>query len=55
MTDLPPHKKFEWQVGMLGNDQAGERAAAALKATELVRSRGLTWEDDRGHTPTRET
>ena len=31
--------------GMFGSDAAGERAAAALKADELVRRHGLTWFD----------
>jgi hypothetical protein len=32
-------------LGMLGSDHAGERAAAALKANELIRGHGLTWAD----------
>ena len=32
-------------LGMLGSDHAGERAAAALKADQLVRANGLTWPD----------
>ena len=31
-------------LGMLGSDFEAERAAAALKASQLIRSRGLTWE-----------
>jgi hypothetical protein len=31
--------------GMLGSDHAGERAAAALKADQLVCAQGLTWRD----------
>lgn len=31
--------------GMLGSNQAGERASAALKADSLVRSNGFTWFD----------
>jgi hypothetical protein len=31
--------------GMLGSDHAGERAAAALKADQLVRANGMTWTD----------
>lgn len=42
-------------LGMLGSDFDGERAAAGLKATELLRARGLTWSDvvpaRRGATP----
>lgn len=30
-------------LGLLGSDQAGERAAAALAATRLVQKHGLTW------------
>lgn len=30
---------------MLGSDQAGERSAAALKATEFLAKRELTWAD----------
>jgi hypothetical protein len=32
-------------LGMLGSDHDGERAAAAAKASELVRAHGLTWLD----------
>lgn len=32
-------------LGMLGSDQVGERASAALKATEIMRTEGLTWWD----------
>jgi hypothetical protein len=31
-------------LGMLGSDHDGERASAALKADQLIRSRGLTWQ-----------
>lgn len=31
--------------GMLGSDFDGERAAAALKATDVLRRAGLTWDD----------
>jgi hypothetical protein len=30
---------------MLGSEHAGERSAAALKATQLLRQHGLTWAD----------
>lgn len=30
-------------LGMLGSEHAGERAAAGLKANELVRDRGTSW------------
>jgi hypothetical protein len=32
-------------LGMLGSTHDGERAAAGLKAHELIRRHGLTWED----------
>jgi hypothetical protein len=32
-------------LGMLGSDHDGERAAAALKAHQLVKARGLTWKE----------
>ena len=32
-------------LGMMGSDHVGERAAAALKASDLLRQRGLTWLD----------
>ena len=32
-------------LGMLGSTHAGERAAAGLKASELIRRHGLTWSD----------
>jgi hypothetical protein len=32
-------------LGMLGSGHDGERAAAGLKAHELVRRHGLTWSD----------
>jgi hypothetical protein len=32
-------------LGMLGSSHDGERAAAALKAHEMVRAAGLTWRD----------
>jgi hypothetical protein len=32
-------------LGRLGSDHAGERAAAGLKAHELVRRAGLQWRD----------
>jgi hypothetical protein len=37
--------KFARICGMLGSNHDGERAAAALKATEFLRARNLTWED----------
>lgn len=32
-------------LGMLGSDHIGERAAAGLKATQLIQSHGVTWAD----------
>jgi hypothetical protein len=32
-------------VAPLGSEHAGERAAAALQADQLLRDRGLTWPD----------
>lgn len=32
-------------LGMLGSDHDGERAAAGLKATQMVRGKGMTWDD----------
>lgn len=31
--------------GLLGSDHDGERSAAALKATAILRSAGMTWSD----------
>jgi hypothetical protein len=32
-------------LGLLGSDQAGERAAAALKVDQWVKTRGLSWSE----------
>jgi hypothetical protein len=32
-------------LGMMGSDHMGERAVAAAKADELIRSHGMTWAD----------
>lgn len=37
--------KFSRICGMLGSVHDGERAAAALKATEFLQARSLTWAD----------
>lgn len=37
--------RFKRILGMLGSDQAGERAAAALLATNWLTERGLGWSD----------
>ena len=36
---------FRKVAGMLGSDHAGERAAAALKATAILKAAGKTWAD----------
>ena len=43
---LPPDKRTRLVrlCGMLGSDHVGERAAAGLKANQLVRELGLTWD-----------
>ena len=40
-------ERFRKLAGLLGSDQVGERAAAALKCTELLKAHGLTWADVR--------
>lgn len=40
-------ERFRRICGLLGSDQVGERAAAAAKATELLRAAGLSWADVR--------
>lgn len=38
--------------GLLASDQPGERSAAALKATAMLKAAGMTWEDvDLGAAP----
>jgi hypothetical protein len=32
-------------LGLLGSDHDGERAAAGLQASKLIRAKGLTWAD----------
>lgn len=36
-------ERFRRLAGMLGSEHVGERAAAALKCTELLKAAGLTW------------
>jgi hypothetical protein len=36
--------RFRKVAGLLGSAHAGERAAAALKATEMLRTVGLSWD-----------
>lgn len=38
-------ERFRKLAGLLGSDQVGERAAAALKCTEWLASHGLAWAD----------
>jgi hypothetical protein len=44
---IPPEtrERLTKLCGMFGSDHDGERAAAALKADQLVRQNGLTWHD----------
>lgn len=44
MSELD-HDRFRKLCGMLGSEHDGERAAAALKATELLKASGKTWAD----------
>jgi hypothetical protein len=45
MLDRDAAEKLIRILGMLGSDQPGERASAALKAAQLLRARKLTWFD----------
>ena len=47
MASLPPDdcRKLARILGMLGSDAVGERAAAGLLATKLIKSHGLQWSD----------
>lgn len=36
-------ERFRKLAGLLGSEHAGERAAAALKCTALLKAAGLTW------------
>ena len=42
---MPDLERLERILGMLGSSHDGERAAAALKANELITNRGVTWAD----------
>ena len=44
MTDAD-RQRLAAILGMLGSDQLGERAAAALKAEAFRKKHGLTWEE----------
>lgn len=37
--------RFRKILGMLGSEHGGERSAAALKATAMLKEAGLTWEN----------
>ena len=47
MTALDPHAadKLAKLCGKFGSDHDGERATAAAKADQLIRSHGLRWSD----------
>jgi len=47
MTTLSPAERTRLVgvLGLLSSDFAGERAAAALLATKMLRDRGLCWSD----------
>ena len=47
MTPLPPEvaARLTKICGLLGSDHDGERSAAALQATRLLRAHGLGWAD----------
>ena len=47
MTALDPHAadKLAKLCGLFGSDHDGERATAAAKADQLIRSHGLRWSD----------
>ena len=47
MTALDPHAadKLAKLCGLFGSDHDGERATAAAKADQLIRSHGLCWSD----------
>ena len=44
---IPPEtrERLAKLCGMFGSDHDGERAAAALKADQIVRQNGFTWHD----------
>jgi hypothetical protein len=45
VLDPKATQKLAKLCGMLGSDHAGERAAAAAKADDMVRALGLRWAD----------
>lgn len=47
MSVLAPHDavRFSKIIGLLGSNHDGERAAAALKATEFLSMRSMGWSD----------
>lgn len=44
MSQVFSHQRLIAILGMLGSDHDGERAAAALQATKMVRDAGLSWD-----------
>ncbi len=38
-------ERFRRLAGLLGSEHVGERAAAALKCSDLLKAHGLTWAD----------
>ena len=57
MTALDPHAadRLARICGMFGSDHDGERATAAAKADQLIRSHGLRWSDVIAPVPTETT
>lgn len=45
MTPTDAQARLRKVCGMLGSEHAGERAAAALKATAILKAAGKTWAD----------
>lgn len=56
MPDLTPEERTRLIgiLGRLGSDYDGERAAAGLLASRLLKDHSLTWEDLLGNVPRRE-
>lgn len=57
MTALDPHvaDRLAKLCGLFGSDHDGERATAAAKADQLIRSHGLRWADVIAPVPTETT
>lgn len=45
MMDARTLDRFRKVCGLLSSEHVGERAAAALRATEMLRSAGLSWSE----------